>query len=55
MAENVYASVGFRDLGRILEYAPRAWRGPLSRGHVPSLSARAPGLQLLHGKKSELV
>jgi ribosomal protein S18 acetylase RimI-like enzyme len=23
MAENLYASVGFRDLGRILEYAPR--------------------------------
>ena len=23
MAERVYATVGFRDLGRILEYAPR--------------------------------
>jgi hypothetical protein len=26
MAERVYAAVGFRDLGRILEYVPREAR-----------------------------
>jgi len=28
MAEGIYATVGFRDLGRILEYAPPAMGEP---------------------------
>jgi predicted GNAT family acetyltransferase len=31
MADGVYAAVGFRDLGRILEYVPRALPFPRSR------------------------
>jgi hypothetical protein len=28
MAERIYAAVGFRDLGQILEYAPPKTAGP---------------------------
>ncbi|MDN2499338.1 hypothetical protein FHY52_22050 [Nocardia nova] len=42
MAERVYAAIGFRDLGRIIEYVPRS--GRLATG-PPSLSSKEADLQ----------